>query len=274
MTSDPPDHQPVTPPLQWQGGKRRMLPHLLPLVAARPHHLWVEIFAGGAAVTFAKPPSKMEVINDINNHLVNFYRYARLHREALDMEFRSLIPFARTAFHEARYLMECGTELQRAAAFLLLNRRSFGADNKSYAVRKRPGGGCMATTEALAMLMRAASARLDRVNVECLPWQRCVQSYDAAHTLWFFDPPYIATQAKAYGGFSPEGFATLAAALKGLKGQWILTMGDHPAVRAAMRAAVPAECLVATVPTRRAIAAGNGTTQSTFTELIYASPLR
>lgn len=66
----------ITPPLKWQGGKRRVAKRLLPMIAARPHECWVEAFAGGAAMTFLKPRSKLEVINDTNHHLVNFYRYA------------------------------------------------------------------------------------------------------------------------------------------------------------------------------------------------------
>lgn len=49
-----------------------MLRHILPLVP--PHELYTEVFAGGAALLFAKEPVKINVINDLNGELINFYR--------------------------------------------------------------------------------------------------------------------------------------------------------------------------------------------------------
>jgi DNA adenine methylase len=59
-------------PITYYGGKQKMLPHILPLI---PHHaLYTEAFAGGAAVFFAKEPAQVEIINDLNGELINFYR--------------------------------------------------------------------------------------------------------------------------------------------------------------------------------------------------------
>lgn len=48
----------------WPGGKTRLLPHLLPLVAQASHRTYVEAFAGGAALLFAREPARAEVLND------------------------------------------------------------------------------------------------------------------------------------------------------------------------------------------------------------------
>jgi len=37
-----------------------------------PHNAWVEIFCGSAALTLAKKPAKIEVINDLDKEIVNF----------------------------------------------------------------------------------------------------------------------------------------------------------------------------------------------------------
>jgi len=69
----------VKPPLKWAGGKRWLLPTLLPiwkeLQAAGPRRL-VEPFCGGLAVPLGLRPRKA-LLNDINPHLVNFYRWLR-----------------------------------------------------------------------------------------------------------------------------------------------------------------------------------------------------
>ena len=49
-----------------------MLKDILPLVPE--HDIYTEVFAGGAALLFAKSPVRVNVINDLNGELVNFYR--------------------------------------------------------------------------------------------------------------------------------------------------------------------------------------------------------
>ena len=59
-------------PITYYRGKQKMLKHILPLVPK--HNLYTEVFAGGAALFFAKEPSNVEVINDLNGELINFYQ--------------------------------------------------------------------------------------------------------------------------------------------------------------------------------------------------------
>jgi len=47
------------------GGKFNLLKTLLPLVP--PHHIYVEVFGGGANMLLNKPPSPVEVYNDIDS---------------------------------------------------------------------------------------------------------------------------------------------------------------------------------------------------------------
>ena len=49
-----------------------MLMHILPLIPE--HDVYLEAFAGGAAVFFAKQKSTIEVLNDVNGNVANFYR--------------------------------------------------------------------------------------------------------------------------------------------------------------------------------------------------------
>src|SRR6185295_12401619 len=61
------------PPLKWAGGKRWQLPYLRPYWEAQRHRRLVEPFCGGLAVAIGLAPQRA-LLNDINPHLINFYR--------------------------------------------------------------------------------------------------------------------------------------------------------------------------------------------------------
>jgi len=69
----------ATPIIPWIGGKRRLADRLIPQFP--PHECYVEVFAGGAALYFMRPPAPVEVINDVNGELVNLYRVVKNHLE-------------------------------------------------------------------------------------------------------------------------------------------------------------------------------------------------
>jgi DNA adenine methylase len=66
----------VRPPLKWAGGKRWQLPHLRELWRPHAHRRLVEPFCGGLAVTLGLSPARA-LLNDINPHVINFYRWVR-----------------------------------------------------------------------------------------------------------------------------------------------------------------------------------------------------
>jgi DNA adenine methylase len=68
---------PIThPPLKWAGGKRWLLPRLRELWESEKHRRLVEPFCGGLAATLGLLPSEA-LLNDINPHLINFYKWLK-----------------------------------------------------------------------------------------------------------------------------------------------------------------------------------------------------
>src|ERR1044072_6789793 len=63
----------LKPPLKWAGGKRWLAPHLKPIWEANAGRRYVEPFCGGLAVALGLQP-KHALLNDVNPHLINFYR--------------------------------------------------------------------------------------------------------------------------------------------------------------------------------------------------------
>jgi DNA adenine methylase len=115
----------LRPPLKWAGGKRWLVPHLVPLWRPHSYRRYVEPFCGGLAALLGLQPQQA-VLNDINPHLINFY--ARLQG---GLEITIEMKNDETTFyrHRSRFnkLIKAG-EWQSAEAaqlFYYLNRTCF-----------------------------------------------------------------------------------------------------------------------------------------------------
>ncbi|EKT4090646.1 DNA adenine methylase [Stenotrophomonas geniculata] len=213
----------------WPGGKTRLLPHLLPLVADTPHRTYVEAFAGGAALLFAREPARAEVLNDCHGELVRLYRVVANHLEEFVRQFK----WALTSREMFRWCQlqhpDTLTDIQRAARFYYLQRLAWGGK----ATGQTPGfgrGGKGLNLLRIEEDLSAAHLRLHKVTVEHLAWQQCMAKYDGADTLFFLDPPYWETEG--YGTpFGMEQYEELASQMASLRGAAILTINDHPAMR-------------------------------------------
>jgi DNA adenine methylase len=64
------------PLLKWAGGKRWLAPLLEPLCPVLAGRKWVEPFVGGMALPLGLNP-RAALLNDINIHLINFYRQVK-----------------------------------------------------------------------------------------------------------------------------------------------------------------------------------------------------
>lgn len=265
MFDDEADDQelpPAGPVLAWPGGKRRLTQYIVPLIPE--HTAYCEVFFGGGAVFFAKPPSAVEVINDINGDLVKFYRCCKYHLDTL-LDETDFVLNARqeiTDYREQRGL----TDIQRAARFFLINLLSFGGTGTGFRVQRTHA---MPSRMQRLVAIRALARRLDRTAVENLPWEKCVQIYDAVETFFFFDPPYLDSGGAAYAGWSEHELARFCARLMELKGKWVFTFQDCAQVRDLMPGFEPVE-----ITRANGIGNKNGKTGRVYQEVIFTSERR
>jgi len=80
-----PPAQTLKPPLKWAGGKRWLVPHLRPLWQPYQHRRYVEPFCGGLAVPLGLSPDHA-LLNDMNPHVVHFYRSVQRGLEMRDIQ--------------------------------------------------------------------------------------------------------------------------------------------------------------------------------------------
>ena len=115
----------LKPPLKWAGGKRWLLPHLLPFWRGHARRRLVEPFTGGMAVPLGLRPARA-LLNDANRHLVNFYRWLQ-RGLVVDIPLENDETYfyrARERFNELIALGEDDSR-EAAALFYYLNRTGY-----------------------------------------------------------------------------------------------------------------------------------------------------
>ena len=207
--------------------------HLLPLFP--DHSCYIELFAGGAALFFMREtPAKVEVLNDINGDLTNLYRVLQHHYDEFMRQFAWTLTSRQTFTLLQSTPPETLTDIQRAARFYYLQHTAFGAKTTGQSF------GTATTARAwriagIAEDLRAARRRLDGVYIENEPWDRCLKRYDRPHSFFYADPPYW--QCEGYGrAFGWEQYQLLAEMMGTCKGKMMMSINDHPDIRALFKA--------------------------------------
>lgn len=182
----------MRPPFAYYGGKGRLAPWIASLFP--PHRVYVEPFAGSAAVLLAKPPVRHEVLNDLDDYVVLFYRMLRDRRDELEQLCR-LTPYSRTEYDRA-LLDEPGlTDLEIARRWYVRSTQGFGQS------ATRATGWSISTAQTTPRMYQISrkldrfeqlAERLRHVFIENLPALEIIARYGKDPTaLLYVDPPYL-----------------------------------------------------------------------------------
>ena len=122
------------------------------------------------------------------------------------------------------------TDIERAARFFYLQKNTWGGkrtrQNFHFGVTKPPSY----DSSTLAARLKQVAARLDRVQLEALPYEVVLAQYDRPSTFYFLDPPYVGVELYQHN-FSNVQFEELARRLHTLKGRFLLSLNDCPQAR-------------------------------------------
>lgn len=203
-------------------GGKRVLAHKI--ASYVPYHKnYVEPFAGGAAVLFAKDPSPKEALNDRDGEIAFMYRFIRDHtpEDLKALERRDWV--IRKEIHERLKAMKPSNDRERFYKSYYLTRSSYG---------KQRGGSFNPANEGVKIDFPAnvarAKERLRNVTVHNKDYLKILRKYDSPETFFYIDPPYPDTYNLFDFGFKEEQFLK---ALSGLKAKWIVS---YPAERASV----------------------------------------
>ena len=216
-------------PLAYIGGKSKLSETIIKIIPE--HKAYCEVFAGAAWVFFRKPPSKYEIINDLDSELVAFYRVLQNHVEEFLKQFKWLLS-SREWFEDWKKQQEAGglTDIQKAARYYYLQRHAFGGKVKgrTFGVgpNRKPAINLMRLEEELSDVY----FRMVGVTIENLPWPEILKRYDRPETFFYLDPPYW--KAPYYNhNLELDDYRAMAEILSDLQGKFVLSINDCPEIR-------------------------------------------
>ena len=200
--------------LKWVGGKRQLLPEIVPMINEKST-LYVEPFIGGGAVLFNMQPKKA-IINDYNQELINVYKTVRDNLEELLDELRvHEEKNSSDYYYEIRALdradeFEKMSNIEKAARIIYLNKtcynglyrvNSSGQFNSPYGRYKKPN----IVNEPV---LRAISKYFNSNEIEILngDYKEVLKNL-SQEAFVYLDPPYMPiSSSSSFTGYTEGGF--------------------------------------------------------------------
>ncbi len=219
-----PKHYPRSP-LRYPGGKTRAIKAIYSCIPPNEIQL-CSPFLGGASIELACTTRMMVYGSDVFEPLIAFWKTLLNKPDILIERVRSYYPLSKTKFYnlQKRYV-SLDDEIERAAAFFVLNRSSFSGTTLSGGMSP----GHPRFTESA--IERLQTFRADNFLVECVDYKDAISKHQDAFL--YLDPPYLNGQ-NLYGikGDTHKGFDHRALAeILHKRDRWIMSYNDCPTIR-------------------------------------------
>ena len=228
------EYEPISPPVTWFGSKTRLARQITKNFPR--HQTFVDVFGGSGAILLAKPPSKVEVYNDLNSKMATLYRVLADPEKSKELERQlTFTPYSRAEFERCKQqINNVEGDIEIARQMIVIQRQSHGGlgNNWSYCVDAPAAGYSASVRKFHAGIERLPeiSKRVRKVQVENLAWTDILNRYDRENTLFYLDPPYV-PESRVNGTYEHEmtleDHTRLVECLLELKGHAVLSGYAH-----------------------------------------------
>ena len=211
-------------PISYYGGKQLMLKYILPNIPK--HKTYVENFVGGGAVFWGKQPSELEIINDTNRELMNFYEV--LQNDFVSLEKEVKISLHNRDLHRQAWVVynnpNMFSSLKRAWAVWLLAAQGFGGQlTSSFGRDKTQNKTVKVIANKRENFTEEYAIRLQQVSLESRDAIKIITSTDYKDAFFYCDPPYYNADMGHYDGYTIEDFELLLRTLSKIEGKFLLS---------------------------------------------------
>jgi DNA adenine methylase len=211
-------------PISYYGGKQQMLRHILPLIP--PHNLYCEPFCGGAAVYFGKGASKVEVINDLNEELINFYVTVQNCFPELNKRVKATLHSRK--MHQQAWVIYSDPvqhdQVSRAWAVWVLATQGFSSQlAKSWGYDRKKGSMAIKVRNKKMQFTSELCERLEGTQIDCRDAVDVIKAFDCEDAFHYIDPPYPNTDQAHYSGYTIKDLERLLDVLVTIKGKFLLS---------------------------------------------------
>ena len=208
--------------ISWIGGKKLLRNKIVEQFPQdKSFKTYVEVFGGAGWVLFNKERFALnEVYNDINSDLVNLFKCVKYHAPELQRELNFMLN-SRELFEDyiSQYASKGLTDIQRAARYFLLIKTSYSSKMEHYGAVKRD-------IEKMKTYILDIQKRLSTVVIENRSYEKIIEKYDTASTLFYLDPPYHNSEYLYNTDFDEQQHLQLQELLKHIKGKFVLSYND------------------------------------------------
>jgi DNA adenine methylase len=222
----------INSPFRYAGGKfyarKLILEHL------QPHRLYLELFAGGGSIFFAKPKAQSNWLNDIDKELVNCYQMIKEKPQALIASLHGEQALKeRHTYYKHEFIPQ--NDLERAQRWFYLNRTSYSGIMNMKNCYWGYGDKYSMRPENWANNILRTSQKLQNVTLTTLDFEEILDNLPSDDRIFLFiDPPYFnADQDKFYThSFNKEDHYRLSRALlrNANKFNFLLTYDNCPEI--------------------------------------------
>ncbi len=214
----------MKPPLTYYGGKQKLSERIISLIPK--HRIYCEPFFGGGAVFFAKPPAEIEVINDTNGELINFYRVLKTDYNKLAKEIKGTL-HSKEEHQTAEVIMKhpkLFNEVRRAWAIWTLANQSYASKlGGTWRCDFKENSTTSRLTNKRNNFTEEYAKRLEQVQIDNRDALKVIELWDTKESLFYCDPPYFNSNMGHYKGYTEQDFENLLKTLSEIKGKFILS---------------------------------------------------
>ena len=202
------DDRPKRPAIRYHGSKFRQSKHIAQFIpeprlfGVRYFDLYCEPFGGGANPLLQLPRFPLEIYNDLNGDVVNFFSVLRSREDEL-IRAINLTPYAKGEWELS--FESCNNPLERARRFYVRCYLSIAGGTvregtnpgfrRQVNLTTKPDGTQAMTPAAISFMntkhLHQVANRMRGVQIESDDAISIIERYDSRFSFFYIDPPYV-----------------------------------------------------------------------------------